>query len=282
MRNIDNGGGVTLKHETPKALRLTGKLLLYVLVLFIIIGPLSGLIIWSFAEKWYWPHLLPSQWGLMYWKMAFQGDLLKSFFTGLFIAAITTATVIIFSTPLAYVLARYNIPAKPLIMVLFLLPQAFPTLPIFANLSTLFYRWDIAGKISGVALVQIGAAFIYSIWTLVSVFQSIPLVLEDAANSMGASRVRTFFDVALPLARPGIIASGLLVFLYSLDEFTGTLLIGSPFVKTLPVQMYLSSMGYEMQIASVTSLIITIPGIVLLVCFERFMKAEYLASFGRI
>jgi putative spermidine/putrescine transport system permease protein len=67
--------------------------------------------------------------------------------------------------------------------------------------------------------------------------------------------------VALPLAVPGIAVSSLLAFLYSLDEFTGALLIGSPFVKTLPVQMYLASMGYEMQIASVTSLIITIPGI---------------------
>ena len=88
--------------------------------------------------------------------------------------------------------------------------------------------------------------------------------------------------MSLPLAVPGIVASGILVFLYSLDEFTGTLLIGSPFVKTLPVQMYLSSMGYEMQIASVTSLIISIPGVLFLILFQRFLKAEYLSSFGRI
>jgi putative spermidine/putrescine transport system permease protein len=166
--------------------------------------------------------------------------------------------------------------------VLFLLPQAFPSLPIFANLITLFYRWNLAGTITGVALIHIGAAFIYSIWTMVSVFQSVPIVLEEAAASMGASGIRTFFNIALPLATPGIIASSLLVFLYSIDEFAGALLIGSPFVKTLPVQMYIASMGYEMQIASVTSLIITIPGILLLLCFERFMKSEYLSSFGRI
>jgi putative spermidine/putrescine transport system permease protein len=114
------------------------------------------------------------------------------------------------------------------------------------------------------------------------VFQSIPMVLEDAANSMGASKIRTFFDISLPLAMPGIFASGLLVFLYSLDEFTGTLIIGSPFVNTLPVYMYISSMGYELQSASVTSLIITLPGILLLLVLERFMKSEYLSSFGRI
>jgi putative spermidine/putrescine transport system permease protein len=252
------------------------------MALFIVFGPLSGLVIWSLAEKWYWPHLLPSQWGTLYWAKAFRGELLTSLFNGLQIAVITTALVAVISVPLAYVLVRFKVPAKRLILALFLLPQAFPSLPIFANLTVLFYQWNLAGKVSGVALLHIGAAFIYSIWTMVSVFQSVPEVLEEAATTMGAGRIRVFFGISLPLAVPGIIASSLLVFLYSLDEFAGTLLIGSPFVKTLPVQMYIASMGYEMQIASVTSLIITVPGVLLLLCFERFMKSEYLSSFGRI
>ncbi len=268
--------------RTKTPLRLTARLLAYFITIFVIIGPLSGLIIWSFAEKWYWPNIFPQQWGTAYWIKAFRGDMMHSFTTGLEIAVIATCVVMLISIPLAYVLARYKIPFKAIILALFLLPQAFPSLPIFANLATLFYRWDLAGKMSGVALVHIGAAFIYSIWTMVSVYQSIPKVLEDAAFSLGASRLRAFFDVALPLAGPGIFVSSLLVFLYSLDEFTGTLMIGSPFVKTLPVQMYTASMGYEMQIASVTSLIVTIPGVLLLFCFQRFMKAEYLSSFGRL
>jgi putative spermidine/putrescine transport system permease protein len=271
-----------LHKEKPRILKMTGKLLIYVAACFVIFGPLSGLVLWSFAEKWHWPGLVPQQFGPAYWVRAFKGDMMTSLVTGVKIAVITTIIVVLVSVPLAYVLARYSIPCKTVIMMLFLLPQAFPSLPIFANLSVLFYKWDIAGKLPGVLLVHIGAAFIYSIWTMVSVFQSIPKVLEEAANSMGASSIRTFFDVALPLAVPGIFASSLLVFLYSLDEFTGTLIIGSPFVKTLPVQMYTSSMGYELQIASVTSLIITVPGILLLLCFERFMKAEYLSSFGRL
>ena len=261
---------------------MTGKTIAYLVTAFVIFGPLSGLVIWSFAIKWYWPHLFPLEWGLAYWIKAFQGELLRSFMTGVNIAITVTIAVVVMSVPLSYVLARYRIPVKRIILVLFLLPQAFPSLPIFANLLRVFYGWGVAGNRAGVILIHVGAAFIYSIWTMVSVFQSIPQVLEDAAASLGARRVRTFFDVALPLAAPGILVSSLLVFLYSLDEFTGTLIIGSPFVKTLPVQMYLASMGYEMQIASVTSLIITVPGIILLLFFERFMKAEYMASFGRL
>ncbi len=270
------------KIRLSKPLKLTLKLIAYAVTLVIIFGPLSGLFLWSFAEKWHWPALFPQELGPAYWLKAFQGDMMNSFVAGIKIAVITTIIVVVISVPLAYVLARYKIPFKAIVMTLFLLPQAFPSLPIFANLSVLFYKWNIAGQMTGVILVHIGAAFIYSIWTMVSVFQSIPKVLEDAAHSMGASQIKAFFDISLPLAVPGVIASSLLVFLYSLDEFTGTLIIGAPFVKTLPVQMYVSSMGYELQIASVTSLIITIPGIILLLLFERFMKTEYLSSFGRI
>lgn len=268
--------------KITRGVRLTVKLLFFVLIAFVVFGPLSCLVIWSFAEKWYWPNLFPNQWGPTYWFRAFQGELLTSLVNGLEIAVMTTIVVVVISVPLAYVMARLKIPFKRIILVLFLLPQAFPSLPIYANILPLFYKWNLAGKISGVVLIHVGAAFIYSIWTMVSVFQSIPRTLEEAANAMGASRIRAFFDVALPLAVPGIIASSLLVFLFSLDEFAGTLLVGSPFVKTLTVQMYLASMGYNMQIASVTSLVITIPGILLLIIFERFMKAEYLSSFGRI
>lgn len=66
------------------------------------------------------------------------------------------------------------------------------------------------------------------------------------------------------MAAPGIIAGSLLVFLYSLDEFTGSLLIGAPFHITMPVFMYNAANGYEMQVASVTSVLLMVPGIVLL------------------
>jgi putative spermidine/putrescine transport system permease protein len=106
--------------------------------------------------------------------------------------------------------------------------------------------------------------------------------LEEAAHNLGASATRAFVTVSLPLAVPGIAASALLVFLYSLDEFTGTLLVGAPFVTTLPVYMYTASQGYELQIASVTALVLMAPGAILLLLLERVLRAEYLTFFGQI
>ena len=58
--------------------------------------------------------------------------------------------------------------------------------------------------------------------------------------------------------------------------------MGSPFVLTLPVYMYRTSVGYELQVASISALMLMLPGIVLLVLLEKYMKSEYLSMFGRI
>ena len=261
-----------------RTLRMAGTVLAAV----IIFGPLSSLVIWSFAEKWYWPHLFPQQVGLFYWAKVLQGDMLRALQDGFLIAVVVTILTLLITVPLAYLLARTPIPFKPVILMIFLLPQAFPQLPVFVNSTTLLYRVNQGGKFWGVVLIHMVGALVFAVWTMTAVFKSVPEILEEAAINLGASRLKSFFSVALPLATPGIFASTLLVFLYSLDEFTGTLLVGSPFILTLPVFMYRTSVGYELQVASISALVLMVPGIVLLVLLERYMKSEYLSMFGRI
>jgi putative spermidine/putrescine transport system permease protein len=266
----------------PSMLRMTLRMAGTVAAALIIFAPLSSLVIWSVAEKWYWPHLFPQQVGLFYWGKVLQGDMLRALQDGFLIAVLVTGLTLALTVPLAYVLARLPIPFKPLILMVFLLPQAFPQLPVFVNSTTLLYRVNLGGKLGGVVLIHIVGALVFAVWTMTAVFKSVPETLEEAAINLGASRLKAFTSVALPLATPGIIASTLLVFLYSLDEFTGTLLVGSPFVLTLPVYMYRTSVGYELQVASISALLLMVPGLILLVLLERYMKSEYLSMFGRI
>jgi len=258
------------------------RMLLVVFAAFIIFGPLSGLVIWSVAEKWYWPSLLPQEIGTFYWAKVFQGRMAQALETGVLIAVVVTVLTLLLTVPLAYILARYDVPFKAVVLMIFMLPQAFPQLPVFVNATVYLYRLNLAGKVPGVVLIHMVGALVYGVWTMTAVFKSIPISLEEASINLGASRLRTFVNVPLRLAMPGIISSALLIFLYSLDEFTGTLLVGSPFVLTLPVFMYNASQGYELPVASITALLLMLPGIILLLVLERYLKAEYLSSFGRI
>ena len=135
---------------------------------------------------------------------------------------------------------------------------------------------------TGVVFVYLLGGLVFAVWTMTAVFRAIEPQLEEAAHNLGASVTRTFLGVSRPLAVPGVVASALLVFLYSLDEFTGTLLVGAPFVTTLPVYMYTASVGYELQIASVTAIVLMVPGALLLLLLERVLKADYLVFFGQV
>jgi putative spermidine/putrescine transport system permease protein len=261
---------------------LTGKAVALAVGLFVIVGPLSSLVIWSVAERWNWPSSLPQVMGPRYWSRMLTGDFLVPLQRGVLIAVIVTVLALLCAVPLGYALARLRFPGRVMVLLAFLVPQAFPQLPVFASATREFYRFGLAGTIPGVVLIHLVGALVFAVWTMTAVFRSIPSHLEEAAMNLGASLTRTFVGISLPLAVPGIVASALLVFLYSLDEFTGTLLIGAPFITTLPVYMYTASIGYELQIASVTALVLMVPGAILLLLLERVLKAEYLAFFGQL
>lgn len=262
-------------------LSLTGRFVVFALAAFIVLGPLSSLVLWSIAGEWYWPNPLPTELTGSYWERAFSGRLLDSLVLSLVIALGVTVLVAVVTVPTAYFIARNQLPLHWIFLLVFLLPQAFPQLPVFSNALEFMYRLNLVGTVPGVVIIHLVGAVVFSVWTLVSVFSSIRPALEEASYTLGAGQLRTFLQISLPMALPGIIASSLLVFLYSLDEFTGTLLVGAPFVTTLPITMYNAAGGYELQIASVIGLILTVPGLILLLLTQKFLRAEYLAAFGR-
>jgi len=164
------------------------------------------------------------------------------------------------------------LPFLALIMIVFLLPQAFPGVAVYVNVARIFYALGLAGTIMGVVIVHAAHALVYSVWITSAAFAAVDRDLELAARNIGASPARTFFTVTLPLAAPGIIASAIFVFLESLDEFTGTFFVGVPNVSTLPLLLYSASMGGNYQIASITALILLLPSILFMLFVERFLK----------
>ena len=260
--------------------------LLLCLVFFLVFGPISSLVIWSIAIRWYWPHVLPQEIGLAYWKQALglQRDwaiaavsIWDAFGTSILVAVISTALVMTMAIPAGYALARFRVPLKALILLLFLMPKAFPQQPIFVNLLPTFTKWGLAGTVQGVILVHILVCLIFGVWITTSAFKAIPQELEEAARSVGATRWRTFWKVLFPLAAPGLLVSTVFVFVTSLTEFTGTFFIGLPFVTTLPMLLY-SSSGYNMQFASVIAIVLLIPSLLFMTFVQRVFRPEYMGG----
>ena len=248
----------------------------------VIFGPLTNLLIWAAAETWYFPHKLPVTYGIKYWQEVFKptGNAMESLLNSLLIAVLTVALCLAVSIPAGYALARRALPWRTVIMLAFLLPQAFPAVPVFINIARIFYATGLNGTILGVVLVHTSHGLVFSVWIATAAFAAVDRELEEAARNIGASALRSFFTVTLPLAMPGIMASGIFVFLESLDEFTGTFFVGVPDITTLPLLLFTASMEGNYQIASITALILIVPSVGFMLFIERFLKADVLAKIG--
>lgn len=252
------------------------------LMAFFIFGPLANLVLWTVAEKWYFPHSLPLEYGFSSWVKVFapRGGALDSLRNSLVVAVLTVIVSLLLAIPAGYALARLKLPLRSAILLAFLIPQAFPNLTVYVNVARIFYEIGLNGTIPGVVLVHVSHGLVYAVWIATAAFSAIDAELEQAARVTGAGALRTFFDITLPLAAPGLMASAIFVFLESLDEFTGSYFVGAPDVNMLPLLLYTTASGGNYQIASITALLLLIPSLVFMLIVERFLKADVLSRVG--
>ena len=251
-------------------------------VAFLIFGPILNLALWAVAVQWYFPYKLPLTYGLKYWYEVFKprSDAIESLTTSVLIAVFTVTACLVLAVPAGYALARGRLPWRGAILLAFLLPQAIPSLAVYFNVARIFYTVGLNGTIAGVVLVHTVHGLVFAVWIAAAAFAAVDRELELAARNMGASALRGFLTVTLPLAAPGIMASAIFVFLESLDEFTGTYFVGVPDVTTLPLLMFTASVAGNYQIAAITALILLVPSVGFMLFIERFLKSDVLAKVG--
>ncbi|MEO7851390.1 MAG: hypothetical protein ABIR94_03920, partial [Rubrivivax sp.] len=119
---------------------------------FIIFGPLLNLVLWAFAERWYFPNKLPSQFGLAFWARVFdpRGNAMASLLMSIGIAITTVIVCLAVAVPAGLALGRLQLRWRAAIMLVFLLPSAFPNLPVYVNIARVFYELGLNGTITGV------------------------------------------------------------------------------------------------------------------------------------
>jgi spermidine/putrescine transport system permease protein len=153
---------------------------------------------------------------------------------GLMTAVISTTLGILASLALV----RYNIPGRNAITTLLIAPILVPEV-VLAVALLLFLNWLGIGK--SFALLLAGHV-IFTLPFVILVVQarlvSIKRDVEEAALSLGASPVQTFFAVTLPLMLPAVAAGALFAFTISFDDITGTLFWKPGGVETVPTQIF--------------------------------------------
>ena len=185
----------------------------------------------------------------------------------------------VLALPTAYALGRLPLKGKKYVMILVLLPIIMPGMVTALFLSRVFAAFGLAQKISGLVLGHTLLGLPYMIRVLTTSFAAIPQEVIDAAENLGAGPWTKIREIYLPMIRPGLLAGTIFAFITSLEEFNLTFVIGTPTYQTIPTVLY-SFLGYNFirTNASVVSLILVVPNVVVLFVVERFVKSDYLSS----
>jgi putative spermidine/putrescine transport system permease protein len=154
------------------------------------------------------------------------------------VAALTTACASVLGASAALAIARGNLPGAQLMLAVVLSPLMLPAiltgLALFQTYVLLDVGRPVWGLVAGHTLVTIP----YVVRTTLAVLHNFDLRLEEAARNLGASPRRTFFEVTLPLIKPGVLAGAIFAFIVSFDQFPVSLFLVSPGGETLPITLF--------------------------------------------
>jgi len=155
-------------------------------------------------------------------------------FNSFFVAALTTAGQLMFCAMAAYGFSRFQFPYKNQWFLVFLVTMMIPPqvniVPLFFEMKTLHWVDSYAG------LIVPGLFGAYGVFLLRQWFNGLPLELEEAARIDGCSHWQIFWHIAIPLARPALVALGIFAFIGSWNSFMWPLIITqSDTLRTFPV-----------------------------------------------
>jgi len=274
-----------MKLLSPKAYYHTvGKkaffefVLLTVFLLFFYL-PILNLTMLAFGEKYEAPAVFPQQFGFKWWHFVLgQPSLVSSIVQSLVFAVVTTLVSAAICIPAAYALARFQFPGRRFVQLSLLFSNAFPKMGLYISIGILYYKLNLMGTFVGVVLIHVLNSLMFMTWIPSNAFLGVHRQQEESAKDAGASPFQTFLHVTFPLAMPSIIVASIYTFLGSFEEAQGTMLVGFPKFRTLPVELYGIIMEYATTAGPVFSLILLIPTIALLVVFRKYLGADTISK----
>ncbi|MEU1625930.1 carbohydrate ABC transporter permease [Streptomyces sp. NPDC020096] len=177
-----------------------------------IVLPLAWIVLSSFktdaqigGSAWTWP----SHWSFEVFARAWDKGIGGFFLNTVVVLAFSVTLTMLFGSMAAYVLARYEFPGNRFLYYLFVAGAMFP---VYLALVPLFFMVRNLGMLNtyqGLILVYVAYSLPFTVFFLHSFFRTLPTAVQEAAMIDGCSHTRAFFQVMLPIAKPGLLSVGI-------------------------------------------------------------------------
>jgi thiamine transport system permease protein len=211
-------------------------------------------------------------------------------------AALSTALTLLVGLPAAYLFAHYEFRGKTLLRALTTVPFVMPTVvvatafrallgpngPLNNGLEQLFSLDQPPIRLEQTLAIILIAHVFYNVTIVVRIvggfWSSLSPRLSEAARILGASPLRAFVTVTVPLLRPALIAASLLIFLFTFTSFGVILLLGGPTFSTLETEIYRQYVSYlRPEVAAVLSVLQILFTFLLMMFYTRWQQRSTVA-----
>jgi multiple sugar transport system permease protein len=187
-----------------------------------------------------------------------------------FVLLLTMAIALPVGLPAAYALARFNFHGAHALRLSVVGTRAFPIIILAIPLASTFISWGIDDSILAVSLLHAALALPFVVLTCASIFSGVSVELEEAAMTLGCTRLTAFLRVILPLALPGIAASAIFVVIISWNEVfaAATVTLLHP---TLPAHIVAVLNQATLPYRFAGGFFLLVPPVVMLFIIRRFL-----------
>jgi putative spermidine/putrescine transport system permease protein len=221
------------------------------------------------------------------WSLSAYQYVLGSFKENLLLSAeVTILTIILnmlIAIPAAYAIVRYPIPGKSFLLSTLNLSLYTPASVMGVSLVIAYaFLFRIPQSMTGLIAAYVVGTFPLMLVPIIVALRDLPTVFEEAARTLGATRMQTFWRIELPLLGPGISAGILLTFVIVFNEFLVTLFIAGPSTTTAALRVYnlTRTAGFQPSTAALATTMQLVSFLVVLFFFHffgsRYLKGTYL------
>ena len=181
----------------------------------------------------------------------------------------------------AYAFVRMRFPGRNLLFILVVATMAIPAYTVMIPLYRLMISLKLIDTYLGITLIYVSAFLPLALWLMRSVYESLPISLEEAAWLDGAGRIYTLLRIVLPLSAPGLIAAAILTFLNAWGQFIVPLVF-SPTLATKPLTVLLPEFvtrNYvDYGLMNAAGMLAIIPPILLVLFLNRYLVSGLMAG----
>ncbi|MBY6060758.1 carbohydrate ABC transporter permease [Microbacterium esteraromaticum] len=226
------------------------------------------------------PFGLPADWNFDNYVNAW----VKNNFGGMFlntviVVGVALVLVMVLGAMCAYVLARFALPGSRVIYYLMLAGLTFPVFLAIVPLFFILQGMGLLNTLPGLIITYVAFALPFTVFFLFSFFKSLPYEIQEAAYVDGASEWRTFFQVMLPMAKPGMAAIAIMNFLGLWNQFLLPISLNTNqdnYVLSQGMANFASAAGYQVDFGAMfAAVIITIvPVLVVYILFQRQLQGS--------